>query len=350
MRFAFTDDQRDLIAGARELFAGESTPAVVRAAWESEHGLDRRLWKAMADLGLVGLTVPEEHGGLGLDEVDLVGILEEAGRAIVPAPLLETTAVAVPLLVEAGTPEQQAAWLPRIAVGEAVAAVRLGGEPLVVAADVADVLLLEVDGALHAVPRDRVRLVAQPSIDPSRRLFAVEADVDASTRMEGGDAEAARAFERGAAGTAALLDGIGARLVELSVAFALEREQFGRPVGSFQAVKHLLAETVLRTETARAASWYAAYAIAHDQPDLEEAVSIAKSNSTDAERLANTNALQVHAGIGFTWEHDLHLWLKRGKALEGTYGTASWHRARIAGRILGAAGGERHRALSAERR
>ena len=335
MRFDFTEDQWALAEGARAFLDGECTPAHVRAAWDSETGHDADRWKQLADTGLVGLTVPEAHGGMGMDEVDLVLLLEEAGAQLLPEPLLETTAIAVPTLVETGDERLQAEWLPRVAAGEAVLTVQLGGEPVAVAADVADLLVCERDGALHAVPRDRYRTRRQPSLDGARRVFAIEADVGDDTLLTTDPAAVAKAFDRGAAGTAALLSGIGRRLVELSTAYVKERQQFGRPVGSFQAVKHLLAETLLETETARAAVWYAAYAIARDLPDREEAVSVAKSFATDAEALANTNALQAHGGIGFTWEHDLHLWLKRGKALEGTYGPAAWHRARLAARIFG---------------
>jgi len=172
-------------------------------------------------------------------------------------------------------------------------------------------------------------------MDGARRVFTVEAETDDDTRMAGDQAAASKAFDRGAAATAAVLNGISQRLLDMTVAYAKDRTQFGRPVGSFQAVKHTLAETFLLVETAKAAGWYAAYAIATDLPDRSTAASVAKSYATEAEAVANRNALQIHGGIGFTWEHDLHLWLKRGKALEQAYGSATFHRARLADAVFG---------------
>jgi alkylation response protein AidB-like acyl-CoA dehydrogenase len=330
MNFDFSDEQYQLRDGAREFFAGESTPAYVRSMWEHDSGRSPELWRKLAETGFVGLTVPEEHGGLGMNEVDLVLILEEAGKALLPEPLLETTAIGVPLLLEAGTPAQQAEWLPRIAAGDAVVTVQLAEAPLVVDAHIADLLLLQLGDELHAVPKESFHASAQPSMDGTRRVFTVEAETSSATRMDGGAAEAARAYDRGAAGTAALLNGISQALLDQTVSYVKEREQFGRPVGSFQAVKHLLAETLLVVESSKAATWYAAYAIATDAPDRSDAVSVAKAYANEAAHKANVESLQCHGGIGFTWEHDLHLWLKRGKALEAAYGTARQHRTRMA--------------------
>jgi len=334
VNFDFSEDQYALRDAARDFFAGESSPGYVRSTWESETARSPELWRKLAETGFVGLTVPEEHGGLGLDEVDLVLLLEEAGSAALPEPLLETTAIGVPLLREAGTEAQQKEWLPKVAAGEAVLTVQLVDAPFVVDAHIADLLLLERDGQLHAVPAGRFSATLQPSMDGARRLFSVAAETGDDTRMTGGAPEAARAYDRGAAGTAALLNGVSQRLLDLSVAYVKDRQQFGRPVGSFQAVKHKLAETLLVTETAKAAAWYAAYAIATDAPDRSAAASIAKSYASDAQNKANAESLQVHGGIGFTWEHDLHLWLKRGKALEQAYGSATAHRARLAERLF----------------
>jgi len=334
--FDFTEDQYALRDAARDLLAGECTPADVRAAWDDETGRSAVRWKQLAETGFVGLTVAEEHGGLGLDDVDLVLLLEEAGYAALPEPLLETTAVGAPLLAEAGTDAQRAEWLPRVAAGEAVVTIQLGGTPLVTDAHWADLLLLErPDGELHAVPRDRFRATPQPAQDRARRLAEVVADTGPDTRMAGGAAAAARARDRAATGTAALLSGISRRLLDLSVAHARDRVQFGRPIGSFQAVQHLLADVLLTVEPARAAVWYAAYACARDLPDRAVAASVAKAAAGDAQRVANDHALQVHGGIGFTWEHDLHLWMKRGLALEQAHGSATWHRARLAAGLFG---------------
>ena len=335
MRFDFTDEQYALRDTARDFFTGECPPSHIRAMWDHETGRSPELWKKMAATGFVGLTVPEEHGGLGMNEVDLVLLLEEAGRAILPEPLLETTAVGVPLLVEAGTDEQQATWLPRVAAGDAVVTVQLRDAELVADAHIADLLICEREGALHALPAERFNATIQPSLDGTRRVCTVEASTSDDTRMAGGAGAAAKGFARAAAGTAALLNGIAQRMLEMTVAYAGERQQFGRPVGSFQAIKHKLAEAVLVVETSKAAAWYAAYALAHDLEDAVRAASVAKSYASDAEQKMNYAALQVHGGIGFTWEHDLHLWLKRGTALEHAYGSAAWHRTRLADYLFG---------------
>ncbi|MPZ88891.1 MAG: acyl-CoA dehydrogenase [Nitriliruptorales bacterium] len=334
MNFDFAEEQYALRDGAREFFAGECSPGHVRAMWDTETGRSPDLWRKMAETGFIGLTVPVEHGGLGMSEVDLVLLLEEAGYAALPEPLLENSAIGVPLLVEAGSETQQKEWLPRIASGEAIVTVQLAGAPFVTDAHIADLLLLERAGELHAVPRSRFHASFQPSQDGARRTFQVEAETGDDTRMAGGAAEAAKAFDRGAAGTAALLNGLSQRMLDMTVAYAKDRQQFGRPVGSFQSIKHKLAEVLLVVETAKAAGWYAAYAIAGDLADRSVAASIAKSYAGDAEAKANQESLQIHAGIGFTWEHDLHLWLKRGKALESSYGSATTHRAKLAARLF----------------
>jgi alkylation response protein AidB-like acyl-CoA dehydrogenase len=303
--------------------------------WGSDGPRDPKRWTQLAETGFVGVAVPEEFGGLGMSDVEMSLLLEEAGRANLTEPLLETGAVAAPTLVDYGSDALQQEWLPRVAAGEAIITIQLGGSPVAVDADVAAALLVEVDGALHLVGAEGFMATRVGSLDRGRRVFTVQATTGADTLLTDDADAVARTFDRAAAATAAWLNGLGQQILEMSVAYVKQREQFGRPVGSFQAVKHLLAETVLEVETSRAATWYAAYAVAHGLPDRAEAVSVAKSFASDAERLANTNALQAHGGIGFTWEHDLHLWLKRGKALEGAYGTASWHRERIAKHLLG---------------
>ncbi|MGH2555749.1 MAG: acyl-CoA dehydrogenase family protein [Actinomycetota bacterium] len=332
MDFDFTPEQYALRDMARDLFEKESSPARLRELWVGKPR-DPAVWRTLAEVDLLGLTVSEEHGGAGGDEVDLALILEEAGRAALPEPLVETVAVGAPLLSEAGTEAQREEWLPRIARGEAVVAVQLRDAPFVVDADIADLLLLEGDGELHAVPSGGFRYRPVTAEDRSRRLFAVEAETSASTRMAGRSTAAAEAFARGATATAAVLNGIALRLLEMTVAYVKDRQQFGRPVGSFQAVKHKLATVYVLTESSRSATWSAAYALARSLPDRHTAAHVAKAHAADVAALAGAEALQCHGGIGFTWEHDLHLWLKRGKALESAFGTAAEHRAAIAGRL-----------------
>src|SRR6478735_982409 len=188
MRFAFTDDQilfRDTVA---DLLANECSPEAVRWAWADETGRRPELWGALAEMGVVGLTVPEAHGGLGMDEIDLLPLLTEAGRVAFPGPLLETTAVVAPLLAEHAPDAVAERWLPAIAAGEAIATVQLAGQPFVTDAHVADVLLVQQDDRIHAVPGDKLRLTPQQSVDGARRLFAVDFDVADAELVVSGEA------------------------------------------------------------------------------------------------------------------------------------------------------------------
>lgn len=333
MDFDFSPEQRALRDAAREVFEAESSPSRLRDLWNGADR-DQRVWKTMAEVGLLGVTIPEAFGGIGGDLTDLVLVLEEAGRAALPEPLLEAAAIVAPAILEAGTREQQESWLPRIASGEALATVQLGGAPYALDAGRADVVLLEVDGALHLVPRERLVASPVPSIDRGRAIFEVRAETGPDTALRAGADAVARASNRGAAGVAATLNGVCLRLLELSVEHAKSRHQFGKPIGSFQAVKHMLAAMHVALEQARPAAWHAAYAIAREAPDAGTAASVAKAIAAEAHDTINRAALQIHGGIGFTWEHDLHLWLNRGLALAPLFGTAAGHRARLAASLL----------------
>ncbi|HEV7680192.1 MAG TPA: acyl-CoA dehydrogenase family protein [Candidatus Dormibacteraeota bacterium] len=329
MDFDFSEEQYLLRDTVRDLLRRESSPAQVRAMWDDERGRSPERWRKLAELGVLGLLVPEQYSGSGLDEVDMVLVLEESGRSVLPEPVMESAALAAPLLARAGTEELKQKWLPKIADGSSVATVGLASQPYVSDAT-ADLLLLERDGEIHAVTQDRVTLQPLKSVDGARRLFKVTAETGDDTLLGTSAEHGQWAFDHAAAATAAQLIGIAGALLDKTVEYVTVREQFGRKVGSFQAVQHRLAEMLLQVESARSAVYYAAYALANDLPDASVAASVAKAAANDAERFANQNALQLHGGIGFTWEHDLHLWLKRGKALEWSYGDADLHRRRIA--------------------
>lgn len=334
MRFVFTDDQQQLRAALRDLLDKECSAGHVRAMWSDEGGRPPALWGALADMGVVGLTVPEEDGGLGLTDVELALLLEEAGRAALPDPLLETSGVAVPLLVAAGAHE----WLQRVARGDAIVAVGLSQTAYVVDAHVADLLLLQHEDELHAVPPADVALTAQPSVDRARHRFSVEWRPSSATRLLDGDRgrdALAAAFDRGALGAASFLCGLADRMIEMAALHARQRHQFGRPIGSFQAVKHLLADALLPLDFARPVVHRAAWSVAHDDVDRPVHVSMAKAYASDAATGAARAALQVHGAIGYTWEHDLHLWMKRAWALAAAWGDAGWHRARVGEWVLG---------------
>jgi alkylation response protein AidB-like acyl-CoA dehydrogenase len=337
MRFAFEEEQlrfRDSVRGVLERVC---PPAAVRAVWDAEQAHDAGRWSALAELGVLGLLAPERAGGLGLDEVSLVLPLEETGRAALPEAVVESAAVAAPLL--AGLEDQAFAdpWLARLAAGEAVVAV--GGAPnrWVAHADVAALLLLARDGEVHAVPRASVELTRVPHLDGALRLFQVTWTPEARTRVAHGThgrALQAAAVDRGALATAAQLLGVGQRLIEEAVRYAKQREQFGHAIGSFQAVKHMLATAQVRLEFARPVVYRAAFGVARDLPTRSRDVSHAKIVAAEAAALAARTALQVHGAIGYTWEVDLHVWMKRAWALETLWGTSSWHRARVAAAVL----------------
>jgi alkylation response protein AidB-like acyl-CoA dehydrogenase len=350
VRFAFTDDQLLFRDAVRDFLAKECPADLVRASWETDTGRSDDLWRGLAELGVVGLTAPEDQGGLGMSELDLVLLLEEAGRAALPEPLLETTAVVIPLLADVlagaagpaaveGLPGQLAAeWLPRLASGEARATVSLAGEPLVPDAHVADLVVLGRGDRLFAVPGTSVGLEAQPSIDGARRLYSVTWDESVEVPLASGDAAwplINATFDRGALATAAELVGLADHLLAVTVDYVAQREQFGVPVGSFQAVKHHLADALLQLEFAKPLVHRAAYAMAGGLDTASRDVSMAKAQASDAAALVVRHALQCHGAIAYTVEYDLHLWMKRVWALAAAWGDAAYHRERVAVSVLG---------------
>ncbi|HYI45105.1 MAG TPA: acyl-CoA dehydrogenase family protein, partial [Actinomycetota bacterium] len=203
---------------------------------------------------------------------------------------------------------------------------------------VADLLLLRAGDELHAVERERTSLKPRPSLDRARRLFAVEWAPEAGTKIAQGEATQRAvdvAFDRGALAAAAQLIGLAGRLIEFGAEYAKERHQFGKPIGSFQAVKHLLADALIRLEFTRPVVYRAAWSVANDVPDRRRDVSMAKAAASEAADHASRAALQVHGAIGYTEEHDLHLWLLRAKALSSAWGNAAWHRSRVGTAVLG---------------
>lgn len=338
MRFAFTEEQRLFASTVRELLAKECPPEAVRAAWDDPIGWSPDRWQALAELGVVGLTVPEAHGGLGLGELDLVLLLEEAGRAALPEPLVDTTAVAAPLLAEAAPPDVAARWLPAIARGEATVAVQRGDKPHLLHAESAAIALLVSGDELHLVPRDQLQLEPQRSVDGSRRLAIADWHRHTDTCIASGEATWAavnRAFDRGVLGTSAELLGLADRMLAMTVDYVAQRHQFGVPVGSFQAVKHHLADALLALEFARPVVYRAAHSVAHDDPHRSRDVSMAKACAGDAAAQVARAALQCHGAIGYTVEYDLHLFMKRTWALVASWGDSAWHRERVAVSVLG---------------
>lgn len=326
MDFRPTDDQALLASGVADFLAGECTADHVRAAWDTGRHDDRR-WKTLAGLGVTGLTVPTNHGGMGLDERDLVGILIEAGRAALPEPVLGTTAVAAPLLAElAGTDpvgaELAETWLPRIASGDAVVIPALACDPYPAHLRAADLVLVGTGDRLWALPPDQLELIDQPNVDGARPTVQVTVSDDRGPTLTGPDVEAAlaHAAARGALAAAAMLIGAGHAMIDLAVAHAQQREQFGRPIGTFQAVKHHLADALVDITFARPLVERAACSLATGDPEAATHAAMAKAFAGDAAETVATHALQVHGAIGYTWECDLHLWMKRTWSLAAAWG------------------------------
>ena len=341
MRFTFTEDQLLFQTSVRNVMSKECTPEHVRKLWETETGRSPEMWSKLAEIGLLGLLAPERHGGLGMDEIDLVLLLEETGRAALPEPVVETAAVGVPLLANPDSKkldELRERWLPQVASGKAILTVGHAANPFVCDAHVADLLLLQHgEDQVHAVPRERAVLERQACSDASRRLFRVEWVPSPDSRVAQGE-EGRRlldaAFDRGALASAAQQLGIGQQLVEMAVKYATEREQFGKPIGSFQAIKHMLANVQVRIEFARPAVYRAAFEVARGTERRSVAVSHAKAAASEVAVQAAKAALQVHGAVGYTWEVDLQIWMKRAWALEAAWGNRIWHRARIGASIL----------------
>jgi alkylation response protein AidB-like acyl-CoA dehydrogenase len=337
MDFRFTDDQLLYQQTVRDFLAKEHTPDALRRLWETETGRSRALWKQLAEVGVPGLLVPEASGGMGLSEIEAVLIHEEAGRAALAEPLVATMSVAAPLLREAGG-ELAATWLPRVAAGEAVVTVGHPVTPLVEDAHIADLLLLpRHDDSLWAVPREAARITPQPANDPSRRVASVAFEERRAQLVARGDATKAlldAALDRGALACAAQAIGACDRMIALAVAYTSERKQFGKPIGSFQAVKHMLAGVKVKLEYARPVVMRAAYSVAHGSPQRGVHVSMAKLAATEAAKLGARMALQCHGAIGYTWEQDLHLWMRRAWSLDQAWGRAPFHLARVRAAVL----------------
>jgi alkylation response protein AidB-like acyl-CoA dehydrogenase len=331
MNFELTDDQRAIQRTARDFLASAYPPAEVRRlAYDTPRGFEDEGWAAICELGWPALLVPEEHGGLGLGVVELAVVQEELGAALAPSPFLSTMAAAA-VIADAGSDEQRARWLPALAAGEARGAVATvlddAGWTAVPDADGADLVLVRENDA-WALATD-TSAEAVDALDATRRLWRVRAGGE----LEPLPGEGARAFDVVAVALAAESVGVARRAMDMAVQYAKEREQFGRPIGAYQAVSHACAQMLLEVEGARSTTLYAAWALDHEPESGPLAASMAKAYASDAGWRVPAAALQVHGGIGFTWEHDLHLWLKRGKANAYLWGDARSHRARVADSI-----------------
>ncbi len=342
MDFTFSEDQVALRDSVSRFLMTEAAPEMLREIWTTDAGRSPELRRKIADQGLTGLSVPEAEGGLGLGDVDWSVMTQELGYYAIPDSLADTAYVAAGLL--AGLPPghaQRAAWLPRVVDGTCRIAVGHPVNPWVADAHLADLLLLPHPTAegceLHAVPQDAVELTALTSIDESRRLATVR--WTASPRTCIADARAGRrlwdeALERAVLNGAGQLVGLAQRMLDLSVDYAAQRKQFGKAIGSFQAVKHHLADVITRIEFAKPVLYRAAYALAHAEPGCAARVSHAKLACADAAWTAARKAIQVHGAMGYTWEVDLQMFMKRAWVLDAAWGDRAFHKARVADAVL----------------
>ena len=314
-----------MIGRRRDLLERECPPSAVRAAWENESGRTDKVWDRLAEMGVLGLLAPESAGGLGGNEVDGVLPLEETGYAALPEPVVEHAFVAVPLLDDASATEA--------ASGEVTVTTQCSHEAVAVDAATADTVVMHEDGQFYAVERTAVRLTPMSSVDGSRRLATVEWDRTSASPLAT-PADAPAAFDRGALGTAAQLIGLSRRMLDMTTAYAKDRVQFGVPIGSFQAVKHHLADARIALEFARPLVYRAAWSMAQRDAEASVHVSMAKATAGDAALQTASKALQCHGAIGYSYEYDLHLFMKRAWALAATWGTAAWHRDRVGRAIL----------------
>jgi alkylation response protein AidB-like acyl-CoA dehydrogenase len=368
MDFGFSEEQELLRKSATDFLNKECPMTYVRQMMEDERGYSEELWNKMAELGWMGLIYPEEFGGSGLSLIDLVVVLEETGKVVLPGPFFSTVALGGLAILEAGDPEQKKKWLPGIATGKTKATLalleentrwdekgvtlaaeksgngyRLSGVKLFVPdAHVADVLVSAACTAegisLFVIERQQpgVHIRQLKTMDQTRKLCEVTFDKvqvggDAVLGTAGKGWEAlSRVIDRGKVALCAEMCGGAQKVLDMTVEYAKVREQFGRPIGSFQAVQHKCANMLVQVESAKSATYYAAWAVANDTPDAPLAAAMAKAYCSDAYRQVSAEGIQVHGGIGFTWEHDMHLYFKRAKGSEVTFGDATWNRELVA--------------------
>jgi alkylation response protein AidB-like acyl-CoA dehydrogenase len=370
MDFGFSQEQEMLRATAREFFENECPSTFVRARMEEDAGVTADFWKKLAEQGWLGLVYPEEFGGTGLGFVDLTVLMEEMGRAVMPGPFLSTLLAGLAIL-EAGSVEQKKEWLAKLSDGAAKASLAwtepsarwdaagvttgarntggtwtLTGTKLFVPdAHLADVLVVAARTSEGKRPEDGVSLFLVeagakglttkllPTMDQTRKLCEVKLDGTPGVLLGAKDAGWApleRVVQRATVALCAEMCGGAQKVLDMTTEYAKIRIAFGKPIGSYQGVKHRAADMLVDVENAKSLTYYAAWAVDENVPEAALACSMAKAYASDAYRKVAGAGIQLHGGIGFTWEHDLHLYFKRAKSSEFTFGDATYHRERVA--------------------
>jgi len=374
MDFGFNEEQEMLRATARKFLENECTSEFVRKRLAEDTGVTEAFWAKLAEQGWLGLIYGEEYGGSGLGIVDLTVLMEEMGRAVMPGPFFSTVLLGGLAIKEAGSAAQKKEWLSRIAAGKAKATLAwtepnarwdaagvtttakasgkgfvLSGVKLFVPdAHLADVLVVVArtregkapeDGVgLFLVPKDAKGLQVKllPSMDQTRKICEVrlnDVSVGADALLgdpHGGWAPLARVLERATVALCAEMCGGAQRVLDMTTDYAKIRIAFGKPIGSYQGVKHKAADMLVDVENSKSLTYYAAWAVDENVPEAALAASMAKAYTSDAYRKVSGAGIQLHGGIGFTWEHDLHLYSKRAKSSEFTFGDATYHREKVA--------------------
>jgi alkylation response protein AidB-like acyl-CoA dehydrogenase len=373
MNFGFNEEQELLRNTARKFFENECPSETVRKLMETPEGMSAELWKKLAEQGWLGLIFPEPYDGMALGLVDLVVLMEEMGRAVAPGPYFSTVLLGGLAILEAGSDAQKKEWLPRIAAGDKRVALAwmepsaqlgpagvtltaaekggtytLSGTKLFVHdAHTADALVVAArtrpgagpDGvSLFLLPKGTKGLAVTllPTMDQTRKLCEVAcSDVTVGADALLGAAGAgwtplSRVLDRATVALCAEMCGGAQKVLDMTVEYAKIRQAFGRPIGSYQGVKHRAADMLVDVENSKSITYYAAWALDENSPEAPLAVSMAKAYVSDAFRRVAAAGIQLHGGIGFTWEHDLHLYFKRAKGSEFTFGDATHHRERVA--------------------
>ena len=374
MDIGFTEEQELLRETARKFLDAECDTRFVRARMAEPAAVTAEFWGKLAEQGWLGIVYPEAVGGSGLGLVDLVVLMEEMGRRVMPGPFVSSVLLGGAAIMEAGNPVQQAEWLPQIAAGEKKVALAwtepalrwdaagvtlpareagggftLSGTKLFVGdAHLADILVVAArtrDGStmedgvtLFLVPRKApgVAVAPLPTIDETRKSCEVRFDNVAVPgtallgELHAGWAPLSRVVVRATVALCAEMCGGAQRVLDMTVEYAKLRVAFGKPIGSYQGVKHQAADMLVALENAKSLTYYAAWALDESEPDAALAVSMAKAAASDMARRVAGTGIQLHGGIGMTWEHDLQLYYKRARACEVAFGDAAWHRERVA--------------------
>jgi alkylation response protein AidB-like acyl-CoA dehydrogenase len=369
MNFAFSEEQEELRSAVRRFLQEKSPETEVRRLMETEDGYDPAVWSQMADqLGLQSLTIPEEYGGSGFSYVELIVILEEMGSALLCAPYFSTVALAANALLTSGDETAKKELLPGLASGETIGTLAItedngrwdfegiatratqskgawtldGHKSYVLDGHLANLILVAARTpaglSLFAVEGDAAGLTktSLPTMDQTRKQARLVFE-STPARLVGTDGGAAdgltKTLDLAAVALAAEQVGGAQHCLDSSVDYAKNRIQFGRPIGSFQAIKHKCADMLLEVESAKSAAYYAGWAAAEDSDELPVVASLAKSYCSEAYFHAAAENIQIHGGIGFTWEHDAHLYFKRAKSSELLFGDPAYHRELLAQRI-----------------